>query len=166
MSNEVDRQWTWFLCNEPFAYWQDGAPEGTPSIVSRHVDAAYWQRQCALNFPTEGNYTFGSAKGKTVDTTNAYTGGWGNRNSTRLIWTNGEFDPWRSTSVSSSFRPGGPLESTPSQPLQVIPSGIHCSDLILKNGAVNAGVQTVIDNEIKQIKTWVDEFYSKSTTGA
>jgi hypothetical protein len=30
----------------------------------------------------------------------------------------------------------------------------------LKNGAVNAGVQTVIDNEIAQIKAWVEEYYA------
>ena len=25
------------------------------------------------------------------------------------IWTNGEFDPWSATSMSSEIRPGGPL---------------------------------------------------------
>ena len=35
VANTIYRQWTWFLCNEPFAYWQDGAPADRPSIVSR-----------------------------------------------------------------------------------------------------------------------------------
>ena len=30
LSNTADRQWTWLLCNEPFGFWQDGAPAGTP----------------------------------------------------------------------------------------------------------------------------------------
>jgi hypothetical protein len=63
--------------------------------------------------------------------------------------------------MSSVFRTDGPFQSTPAQPLQIIPGGFHCSDLILKNGEVNAGVQTVIDNEIAQIKTWVAEYYTK-----
>ena len=29
------------------------------------------------------------------------------------------------------------------------------------NGQVNAGVQTVIDNEVKQIVEWVEEYYKK-----
>lgn len=72
-----------------------------------------------------------------------------------------QFDPWRESGVSSNFRPGGPLESRPSAPLNIIPGGFHCSDLLVKNGAVNEGVQKVIDAEIAQIKTWVDEYYRK-----
>ena len=72
---------------------------------------------------------------------------------------NSQFDPWRESGVSSSVRPGGPLRSTHSAPVQVIPGGFHCSDLQLKNGAVNKGVQKVIDREVAQIKTWVKEYY-------
>lgn len=63
--------------------------------------------------------------------------------------------------MSSEYRPGGPLKSRPSAPLNIIPGGFHCSDLILKNGAANAGVQKVIDAEVAQIKTWVAEYYKK-----
>ncbi|MCJ1472519.1 hypothetical protein MMC13_001167 [Lambiella insularis] len=160
VSNTVDRQWQWFLCNEPFAYWQDGAPENRPTIVSRLVTAAYWQRQCALFFPAEGSYTYGSGEGRNMSDVNAYTKGWDLTNTTRLIWTNGQFDPWRSSGVSSQFRPGGPLASTAAAPVQIIPGGFHCSDLILENGIVNDGVQTGIDNEVAQIKKWVAEYYA------
>ncbi|KAK8209937.1 peptidase S28 [Phyllosticta paracitricarpa] len=157
VDNAIDRQWQWFLCNEPFAFWQDGAPNDRPTIVSRLVTADYWQRQCSLFFPAEGNFTYGSASGKTVDDVNAVTGGWF-MNTTRLVWTNGEFDPWLDATVSSEFRPGGALESTAAAPVHVIPSGIHCSDLIAQDGVVNAGVQKVIDAEVAQIKAWVDEW--------
>ena len=70
-----------------------------------------------------------------------------------------QFDPWRSSGVSSEFRPGGPLPSTTQHPLQIIPGGFHCSDLIIENGVANPGVQLVIDNEVAQIKTWVEEYY-------
>jgi len=144
-----------------FKFWQDGAPADVPSIVSRLVNPAYWERQCALFFPEEDGYAYGIAEGKDVTDVNAYTGGWFHTNTTRLIWTNGQWDPWKDATVSSDFRPGGPFAGTPEAPLQVIPGGIHCSDLIAANGAVNAGVQTVIDNEVAVVKGWVDEFYAQ-----
>lgn len=143
-----------------FGYWQDGAPTNESTIVSRTVTAEYWERQCGLYFPAPG--TYGSAAGKTVADVNAYTGGWDVAgNLTRLIWTNGENDPWRDATVSSVYRPGGEFTGTATTPVQVIPDGIHCSDMLASNGAVNEGVQTVIDNEVAQIKAWVEEFYTE-----
>lgn len=163
LSNVADRQWEWFLCNEPFAYWQDGAPVGTPSIVSRLVTAEYYQRQCALYFPPgPQGQTFGSAKGATVAHVNQWTGGWDIDNTTRLMWINGQYDPWRDSTVSSDFRPGGPLASSEQAPVLIVPGGYHCSDLITENGAVNAGVQSVIDAEIAQVKAWFAEWPGKS----
>lgn len=161
VNNTANRQWNWFLCNEPFAYWQDGAPKFVPSIVSRLVNAEYWQRQCSLFFPEVNGYTYASAKGKTVDDVNAWTGGWSARDTTRLIWTNGQFDPWRESGVSAGFRPGGPLVSTPQAPVQVIPAGVHCSDLLLRNADVNAPLRQVVNNEAAQVKAWVEEYYQK-----
>lgn len=95
---------------------------------------------------------------------NDYTGGWDYVNTTRLIWTNGEWDPWKDATVSSDFRPGGPLVSTKEAPLNMIPGGIHCSDLIASNGVANRGVQEVIDNEISVIKGWVEDFYTQKAS--
>jgi hypothetical protein len=53
------------------------------------------------------------------------------------------------------------LVSTPEAPVQIIPGGFHCSDLRTYNGVANEGVQTVIDNEVAQIKAWVEEYYQK-----
>jgi hypothetical protein len=61
--------------------------------------------------------------------------------------------------VSSEFRPGGPLKSTPQAPVNVIPGGFHCSDLILRNAEFNSGVKKVVDTEIATLKGWVEEFY-------
>lgn len=159
VDNAVDRQWQWFLCNEPFGYWQDGAPKGTPSIVSRLVTAEYWQRQCNLFFPPgPQGQTFSFNKGRRESDTNKWTGGWNIDNTTRLLWVNGQYDPWRDSTVSSDFRPGGPVASTKQAPVYIVPGGYHCSDLITQNGVVNAGVQAVIDAEIKQVKAWFDEF--------
>ncbi|KAE8391735.1 serine carboxypeptidase S28-domain-containing protein [Aspergillus alliaceus] len=160
VKNAMDRQWQWFLCNEPFFWWQDGAPEGVPTIVPRTVDAAYWQRQCSLFFPEVNGFTYGSAKGKTADTVNDWTGGWSDtNNSTHLLWVNGQYDPWLDSGVSSTYRPGGPLKSTAEAPVLVIPGSFHCSDLNLKNYYANSGVKQVVDSAVAQIKSWVDEYY-------
>lgn len=144
-----------------FAYWQDGAPQNESTIVSRLVSAEYQERQCSLYFPPSEPGTF-DAENKTTSDTNAWTQGWNTAgNTTRLIWTNGQYDPWKDTTVSSDYKPGGPFQGAPGAPVQVIPDGNHCSDMIVENGAVNAGVQKVIDTEVAQIAEWVDEFYTE-----
>jgi hypothetical protein len=158
LSNKVDRQWVWMTCNEPFGYWQTGAPADRPSIVSRLSSAEYWIRQCGLYFPEQDGQTYGIAKGKTEADVNAYDGGWNIDSSTRLLYVNGGFDPWREASVSSEFRPGGPLQSTEAVPVNIVPGGFHTSDLVTQNGVVNASVQAVIDKSVAQLAAWVAEF--------
>ncbi|KAF6807958.1 serine carboxypeptidase S28 [Colletotrichum musicola] len=157
--NQFGRTWYWMTCNEPFFFWQTGAPKDRPSIVSRFVTPEYYQRQCDLFFPKQGEFTYASNAGKTAADLNAATGGWLFTNTTRLVWSNGEFDPWRSASVSSELRPGGPLKSRPGAPVHLIPGSRHCNDLLVRNGDVNADMKAVITAEIEQIKTWVGEFY-------
>jgi hypothetical protein len=144
-----------------FKYWQDGAPSNVSSIISRLVNPAYWERQCPLYFPPENGYTYGIANGKTVDDVNAYTGGWNYVNTTRLIWINGQYDPWKDATVSSDYRPNGPLVSTSQAPVSVIPGGIHCSDLIYSSGTSTTAAKTIVSNEIATIKGWVQDFYNQ-----
>ena len=164
MSNTADRQWVWMTCNEPFSYWQTGAPEGHPTLVSRLVDTEWWIRQCGVYFPPGPNgETYGIANGRTEAEENTYTGGWDiganpSYDTTRLLYVNGGYDPWREASVSSEFRPGGPLESTEQTPVLIVPGGFHVSDMVTENGDVNAGVKKVQDQEIKQLADWVGEW--------
>lgn len=159
VNNPNDRQWTWMLCNEPFGYWQDAAPAGTPSLISRTITAEYFQRQCSLYFPTAPDgFTFGSGRNVTEDDVNAVYGGWDARNSSRLIYANGGFDPWRESGVSSTQRPGGPLKSTEQVPVNVVPGGFHTSDLLTANGRANEGCKEVIDAEVAQVVAWVKEW--------
>ncbi|KDN67486.1 putative serine carboxypeptidase S28 [Colletotrichum sublineola] len=159
-NNPFGRTWYWMLCNEPFFYWQTGAPEDRPTIVSRFVTPEYFQRQCDLFFPKQGEYTYASNSGKTAEDLNKQTGGWQFTNTTRLFWSNGEFDPWRSASMSSELRPGGPLQSRPGAPVHLIPGSHHCNDLLIRNAEVNADVKAAVTAEVAQLKTWVDEFYN------
>ncbi|KAK1982254.1 serine carboxypeptidase S28 [Colletotrichum cereale] len=158
--NPFGRTWYWMLCNEPFFYWQTGAPEDRPTIVSRFVTPEYFQRQCDLFFPKQGKYTYASDSGKTAADLNRQTGGWHFTNTTRLVWSNGEFDPWRSASMSSELRPGGPLQSRPGAPVHLIPGSRHCNDLLLKNADANADVKAAVTAEVAQLKAWVGDFYT------
>lgn len=99
--------------------------------------------------------------GKTEAQFNAYTKGWNPRPSKRLLYVNGQFDPWKTAGVSSEYRPGGPLQSTPEVPVLVIPGGFHCSDLRLTNAAANAGVKDVVDKSVAILKGWAREFYTE-----
>ena len=92
---------------------------------------------------------------------NKYTGGWDNTNSTRLLYANGQLDPWRDSTVSSKFRPGGPLESTSELPVFLIPGGTHCSDFYGQNWDVNPELKEIVDSEISTLKTWLGEFHGQ-----
>ena len=90
---------------------------------------------------------------------NDHTGGWQERETKRLMWINGEFDPWRTASMASVFRPGGPLESTPQAPSIVMPGSRHCNDL-RANNAVNADVAKTQKTIVQQMAQWTKEFYA------
>lgn len=153
-------------CNEPFGYWQTGAPVGRPSLVSRLVTAEYWYKQCELYFPPGPNgETYGIARGQSEEQVNEYTKGWDLVNTTRLIYVNGENDPWREVGVSAETRPGGPLLSTPDVPVEIVPGGYHTSDLITQNGQVNPAVKEVQDRIVNQLAEWVMQYPKKHRHG-
>lgn len=131
--------------------------------MTRFANADYYQRQCLNWFPPQGTSSFASSRGKTEVQVNSHTGGWTNTHTTRLLYSNGEFDPWRSASVSSPFRPGGPLNSTAEVPVILINGSRHCNDLSKKN-AVNPAIAAAQDAEIKQISDWVEEFYAQNAS--
>lgn len=159
--NPVNRQWNWMLCNEPFGWWQNGAPEGRPSIVSRFVNNKYWTDQCELWFP---GGAYGFAQGKTEADLNAWTGGWSELDIPRLMYANGQYDTWREVTVSSSVRPGGPMQSSADAnngtQVRVLAGGVHCSDLYGPNWEANEGARKIADDQTAQMAEWVEEFYA------
>lgn len=74
--------------------------------------------------------------------------------------SNSEFDPWRSASVSSELRPGGPLQDTAGAPVFLIAGSRHCNDLTWLNGEVNADVRTAQTAQMELMTRWVGEFYA------
>ncbi|AEO59356.1 hypothetical protein MYCTH_2307580 [Thermothelomyces thermophilus ATCC 42464] len=158
LDNWINRQWNWMLCNEPFEWWQDGAPLTRPTLVSRLVNADYWRKQCPLHFP-EGGY--GIAAGKRAKDVNRWTGGWSVTNTTRAMHTNGQYDPWRDATLSSKFRPGGPVQSTERLPVRLVKGGTHCSDLYGQNWAVNEDVKKLAQDAADEMTGWVGEWYEE-----
>jgi hypothetical protein len=108
-----------------------------------------------------GDHVVGVMKGRTTEQLNEYTGGWDAVNTTRLMWATGELDPWKPSTVSSEYRPGGPLQSTVEAPVRIMPKATHCNDLILRNAEVNPEVMKVYQAEVQNAKEWVADFYKE-----
>ncbi|SMR48848.1 unnamed protein product [Zymoseptoria tritici ST99CH_1E4] len=161
LSLDGSRQYTWLLCSSPLAWWQTGAPEGIPSLVSRLLTAEYHDRICGQYFPPgpDGKSSYNPTN-RTVDDFNAFTGGWNPQNLNRVLFVNGEFDPWTSSGVSSDFRPGGPMQTSENVTVLITPGGHHVTDGYTANG-VGPGTEKVkatIDAAVAQIVKWVGEW--------
>ncbi|KAJ7650700.1 peptidase S28 [Roridomyces roridus] len=147
------RPWMWIICND-LGFWQDGDPTG-PSIVSKQVNVAYWERQCPLWFPPEDGVAVPASS--PVDRVNSLYGGW-DITEERLILVNGEFDPWRSGSVASLLPEAPKRESTSTQPLLLVKTGVHCWDMITATAQANPNTRVVFDAVVAQMVAWMKEW--------
>jgi len=155
----ADRQWEWLLCHNPFSWWQTGpsSSDGT-NIISIFNTVDHWQRTCPLRFPETNGFVSGSVEGFTAEHLDLYTGGW-DGDSERVLFVNGEFDPWRSATLSSDFRPGGALNSSDSVPIFVVENGVHCPELVI--GEV-AEALPLYDGMINIMGGWLSDWAQKS----
>ncbi|KAF7375194.1 hypothetical protein MSAN_00406000 [Mycena sanguinolenta] len=147
------RPWMWTICTQ-LGFWQDG-DDTEPSIVSRLIDVAYWERQCPLWFPAEDGVSVPSLA--PVDEINALFGGW-DISEDRMLFVNGQFDPWRSGSVSSQLPNAPKPQSTAKQPILLIETGVHCWDMITETALANPHTAVVFNQVIAQIVTWMKEW--------
>lgn len=161
--NSWNLQWSWMLCNEPFQQWQAQYP-GDTGLISKTYTTQSLRDQCYRFFPDEDGFQFGLKRGRTTEAIVQLTDGWSHTNSTRLLYVNGEFDPWRQESVASTHRPGGPLQSTEQVPTFIVKDGSHCTDLVMQNGAVNPPLAKQQQEITKIIMKWVGEFYTEKGT--
>nr|CDP27866.1 Putative serine protease [Podospora anserina S mat+] len=162
VKNWGNRQWWWLLCNEPFEWWQSAPPLSSsyPRVISEYVTAEYWASLCPRFFP---NTTYTLAEGKTAGDVNVRTGGWNlTSNVTRTMNTNGQYDPWRDATLSSTFRPGGPVTEMEKDGLQVrlVKGGTHCSDLVGLNWEANAELDGLVDGVVDQLAWWIGQYHS------
>lgn len=106
---------------------------------------------------------FGLQLGRSPADVNAATGGWSvpPDRTPRLLYANGQLDPWRPATVSASGRPGGPLNSSADVPVHLLPGGVHCSDIYAANWAVNPAAKAAADDQTAILARWVAEFYQE-----
>ncbi|KAG8942753.1 hypothetical protein FRC04_003523 [Tulasnella sp. 424] len=152
--NQLDRQWVWMVCTE-FGWFQDGDPGNYSSIVSSLVTEEWNLRQCNHMFPNEDG-TPGNFTPDTSGNNAAHGGGW-NIQANNLFAVNGQFDPWRSASLSSRWAPM--FRSTPHQQVEVVKGGHHCWDWYLGGAVFNPDVKRVVDLGISTVKGWLEEWY-------
>ncbi|TFK90871.1 peptidase S28 [Polyporus arcularius HHB13444] len=148
--DNAGRSWTWIVCNE-MGFFQEGAPEPHPTIVTRLVRPVYDERQCPYWFPEKfANQTHPVPN---VDATNKAYDGWFVKEK-HLFFANGKRDPWREATVAAD---GTHFQSTPEQPL-ALSDGFHCSDLSTPNANVDSTVLAVQQQALKSIAGWLAEW--------
>lgn len=113
---------------------------------------------CDGQFPDKNGYQYNLKGARTYHTVNKHTGGWRNVDTTRLLWINGEFDPWRPATVSADERPGGPLKSTKKAPVHIIKGAYHCNDYYTINAETPQG-KPVFEATYAQFREWIADFY-------
>ncbi|EMD39403.1 hypothetical protein CERSUDRAFT_93435 [Gelatoporia subvermispora B] len=88
----ADMSWMWQYCSE-YGFYQRGDPNNPLSIETSFISLELFQQQC--------NATFGMGlpTSPQVDHINKY-GGW-NMTPSNVLFTNGEFDPWRTMGLAS-----------------------------------------------------------------
>ncbi|KAK4224671.1 putative serine protease EDA2 [Podospora fimiseda] len=150
------RPWAWLLCNEPFGWWQGGAPPEVTSLISRAVNVEYLESICHRLFPQQGTAQVNTWK--IPESINLFTDGW-HINTTRVLFVDGEFDPWRSASISSDFRDDGPFQSTTKQPVLIVKGGRHGYDLDAWIGERVEEIGSVQRQAVTQMVKWVQQFY-------
>ncbi|KAI0774601.1 peptidase S28 [Fomes fomentarius] len=149
--DNAGRSWTWIVCNE-VGFYQEGAPRGHPTIVSRLIQPPYDERQCTYMFP-EAFAHLGHLPVPAVEKTNKAYHGWFVQEK-HLFFANGHRDPWREATKAAS---GTHFPSTPDQPLAVS-DGFHCSDLSTTNANVDSTVKAVQQQALTSIAGWLDEW--------
>ncbi|KAF9818113.1 hypothetical protein IEO21_02955 [Rhodonia placenta] len=143
--NNAERSWLWIVCNE-MGFYQDGAPDGIPTIASRLIQPIYEERQCTYYFPE----AFSTPPTPQVNATNAAYHGW-DVQSERLFFGNGLRDPWRDATVSADGRGN---RSTPRQPIAV-GDGFHCSEMYTANAEVDPTIALVQAEGRKAMHKWL-----------
>ncbi|KAI0751119.1 peptidase S28 [Daedaleopsis nitida] len=145
------RSWFWIVCNE-VGFYQEGAPLGHPTIVTRLVQPPYDERQCTYMFP-EAFAKLGHLPVPNVAKTNKAYDGWFVKEK-HLFFANGRRDPWREATLAAE---GTHFSSTPDQPL-ALSDGFHCSDLSTANANVDPTVLSVQQQALKAMAGWLAEW--------
>ncbi|KAG8976892.1 hypothetical protein FRC05_002829 [Tulasnella sp. 425] len=150
--DQHSRAWTWMLCTQ-LGWFQDS------SIVSSQVTPAYFQRQCSNYFPPARDH-IASDFSDPIGKFNRQFEGW-NIMAERLFVVNGQFDPWRSVSLSPLWMDRYPeLNIEDILDIHVIPNATHCWDYRLVNGELDPNVKKVQTKALVRIREWLQDWYT------
>ncbi|KAF4563063.1 hypothetical protein EYR36_003502 [Pleurotus pulmonarius] len=130
-----------------FGYFQNGAPAGQPTIVSRIFGVEDDLRQCAFAFPQRFPEIPSTVDVEKINT--AY-GGW-DVQIDRIFFANGARDPWLDATMSAT---GLDIPSTETQQIGLMASGFHCSDLSARS-AIDPTVAEVQQQALAAFKKWL-----------
>lgn len=100
--------------------------------------------------------SLGNFHPNTYGVNSKHGGGW-NIRANNLYVVNGEFDPWRSASLSSRWAPK--FRNTQLQKVEVIKGGHHCWDWNLGGARYDRDVKRVVDEGVSTVKGWVQQWY-------
>lgn len=140
---------------EWFATWSAQAPFKISKLFTR---AAAISGTCD-QFPDTNGFKYRLKYGITAELVNQELGGYlVSPNTRRLLWVNGELDPWRGATVEAFQRPTGPFRSVPIQPSWIIQGGTHCNEWLTDKTKHQETTQ-VVKETTAQMKAWVDEFF-------
>ncbi|PPQ74362.1 hypothetical protein CVT24_000656 [Panaeolus cyanescens] len=141
--NNSNRSWFWIVCNE-VGYLQEGAPLGTPSLVSRIITPLYDMRQCKLMFPDA--YKVLPPIPRTAITNMKYKG-W-DVSVSNIFFANGIRDPWKEATLSTT----GLKPKVSSQSIG-LGDGFHCSDMSLASAQADPTIAAVQAQALQFMKT-------------
>ncbi|KAH9936834.1 peptidase S28 [Epithele typhae] len=156
-----DRSWTWMTCNE-FGFSMTGAPADHPSLISRQFTPTSSEARslpslprlilCSYRFPDTFSGTNASLVLNALSVNSRYWG-W-NVTTPRLVFVNGEQDPWREATVGADG--ANPSFDSALQP-HLMHDMFHCSDLIFSAGNTDK-MREVQKEALEVIVGWMQDW--------
>ncbi|KAG9045420.1 hypothetical protein FS837_006330 [Tulasnella sp. UAMH 9824] len=143
-------------CNHMFPNG-DGTPGNfRPSKFGANTAVEEQKPQTNNLFVVNGDGTLGNFHPDVFDINKNHGGGW-NLQANNLFVVNGQFDPWRSASLSSKWAPV--FQDTPHQDVEIVKDGHHCWDWNPNEAVLNPDIKRVVDLGIRTVKGWLQEWY-------
>jgi len=137
VAQDDGNSWTWQFCTQ-FGYFQVAANHS--SVFSRRVNDAEYRMYCTSTFGSD----IPMVQTSTINHLNSQFGHGAHNHQSRIIWVNGQYDPWSRLSIKKSLPP------SVGSSVYVIGGAGHCSNVYL--GGTNfkdvPGVQSKIQSDI------------------
>lgn len=80
----------------------------------------------------------------------------------KVIFVNGQFDPWKSATESSDYRPIGPMVSTDDVPVFIVEGGVYSPGLWIDNDI--PAEWSVVQNCLERMGAWLKNWTPPKST--